>query len=118
MEDLCRPGEKGQLLRARSQTMITASKGIACSSSRSFERWPEISTPTSAMTSTAIGSRPWVSIPANQTSISSPLRALVQLSAIWLRQELPVQRKRTFSLAFIGVAEVNCQALRNGWMMK
>lgn len=42
----------------------------------------------------------------------SPLRALAQPSAIWLRQELPVQRKRTRSLCVVGMGQVPLARLR------
>ena len=51
-------------------------------------------TPTSAMTRTASGCNPWVSIPAEYGSIRPAFSLRTHPSAIWLRHELPVQRKR------------------------
>src|SRR5512137_1817697 len=62
-----------------------------------LERWPEMSTPASAITATARGFSPYASMPAEYASTTSPRSALAHPSAIWLRQELPVQRNRTFS---------------------
>lgn len=61
-------------------------------SSINFEQCPEISTPASAITRTALGSRPLRSMPAERTSIALPCRCRTQPSAIWLRHELPVHR--------------------------
>src|SRR3989338_447151 len=57
-----------------------------------------MSIPASPMTFTARGLSPCVSIPAEKNSYWSGWRCLPQPSAIWLRQELPVQRKRIFGL--------------------
>src|ERR1041385_3150469 len=69
-----------------------------------------MSTPASAMARTARGLSPWVSIPAECASMRSPFRRRAQPSAIWLRQEFPVQRKRTFSLPSL-VAKTRLLAL-------
>src|SRR5689334_11064256 len=53
-----------------------------------------MSTPASCMARTASGFRPCGSVPAEYASIWSAFSARAQPSAIWLRQELPVQRKR------------------------
>ena len=37
--------------------------------------------------------------------MESPLSLRAHPSAIWLRQELPVQRKRIFVLWFIGISD-------------
>ena len=51
-----------------------------------------------AITATARGLIPCTSTPAEHGSTWPPRNSLAQPSAIWLRQELPVQRKRTLVL--------------------
>src|SRR3954451_5945088 len=66
-----------------------------------------MSTPASAMARTARGFMPWGSTPAEWASIRSALSCFAHPSAIWLRQELPVQRNSTFGLGWfvaMGVA--------------
>src|SRR5215211_1233330 len=62
-----------------------------------------MSTPASRMTATARAFIPCGSTPAEYASMSPPLRWCAQPSAIWLRQEFPVQRNRTFGL-FMGIS--------------
>ena len=52
-----------------------------------------MSIPTSFMASTALGLTPCVSMPPEYTFHSSPKIAFPKPSAIWLRQEFPVQIK-------------------------
>lgn len=54
----------------------------------------EMSTPASAITFIALGLTPDGHTPAEYGSMRSAFKYLAQPCAIWLRQELPVQRKR------------------------
>ena len=88
----------GHSRRTRSERVTMASKSSSRSSRMGLDRWPEISTSDSAITRTALGSSPWASIPAECGSIERGQSFRAQPSAIWLRQELPEQRKRIFNI--------------------
>lgn len=101
------PEKTGQLSLAESQTVITKSMGKSLKSSTCFEVWCEISTPTSFITFMAKGLSECGLVPAENAWRESDFRCRVQPSAIWLRHELPVQRKRTrlsFDLAAVTTA--------------
>jgi hypothetical protein len=55
-----------------------------------------MSTPASAITMTARGLSPCFSMPAERASMLPPFKWRAHPSAIWLRHEFPVQRKRIF----------------------
>src|SRR5580692_7499247 len=73
---------------------------MACprKSRTSFEVCREMSIPISFMASTASGFKPFGSTPALSGSNSLAATWRKYPSAIWLRAEFPVQRKRTFGL--------------------
>jgi hypothetical protein len=64
-------GKVGQASRARSQTVITKSKRWPTNGASGLGRWPERSTPASAMTRTARGcTASWGSVPPLTTKAS------------------------------------------------
>src|SRR3989304_4622609 len=75
-----------------------------------------MSTPTSAITRTASAFNCDGSTPAEQASTASALRCRAHPSAIWLRHELPVQRKSTVSLPSIVDSLIRIFSAKNfGW---
>src|SRR5580658_6877564 len=73
-----------------------------------------MSIPISLITSTASGFNPLGSIPALSGSNSAPATWRKYPSAIWLRAELPVQRKRTFGLDTGVLRRSGCAAVGTG----
>src|SRR5208337_636910 len=71
-----------------------------------------MSIPISFIASTASGFKPFGSTPALSGSYSLPATWRRYPSAIWLRAELPVQRKRTFGLG-IGLFRLRRAAPRS-----
>ena len=94
------PGKIGQLSRARSQTVMTLAKCRPSSVDTSLENCREISTPTSRIASIASGCTTPGFRPALNASKRPPPRCRSHPSAIWLRQEFPVHKKRTSGMAF------------------
>ena len=69
------PGNIGQVAAAASQTVTTTSISSPMNSPRSLDRWPEISTPISAITRTVRGLTVEATVPALKASYRSPYRA-------------------------------------------
>src|SRR3954451_20954572 len=93
--------------------------------STDFERWPEISIPTSLMTAIASGRTAVGRVPAEWTSKRSPSSWRSNPSAIWDRAELPVQRIKTvclsdmhFSLSLEKAANLLRQSPFTKWLFK
>ena len=89
-------GNTGQASRAEPHTVTTKSQGWSRYSSRCWLWCCERSIPTSAITPTAKGwTKPTGAEPADRASQTPWASSFHQPSAIWDRQEFPVQRIRT-----------------------
>lgn len=84
-------GNAGQCSSAWPHTVTTMSAFRSISSVRRVDSCAEMSTPASAITAMARRFLPCASIPADSATTPSPPRCRAHPSAIWLRQEFPVQ---------------------------
>src|SRR5713226_10162961 len=78
--------------------LMTISAPSALASGRLFEYWPSAPAPRSLSTvSVGDAMKPSGESPALDGAITSLASARASASAIWLRQELPMHTKRTFT---------------------
>jgi hypothetical protein len=93
---MCRGKSGSALSRCHKQGI-----GLPRNSRTFFDSCCEMSMPISRITSTASGCNPRGVIPALSASKRSLAMSRRKASAIWLRAELPVQRKRTFGFSIV-----------------